>query len=690
MATKLVIVESPTKSKTIGQYLGKDYVVKSSKGHIRDLAISGPGGLGIDLKNDFKPEYVILPEKKEIVNDLNKALKSVDEVYLASDPDREGEAISWHLYDTLDTKNKTCRRVVFNEITKQAIIEAFKNPQDIDMDLVSSQETRRIIDRIIGFKLSKLLQSKIKSKSAGRVQSAALKLIVDKEREIEKFVIEEYYDIFAKFPDFDAKLVKYRNKPVKIDNAETANAIIISLAPAFAVHSCDTQRRNYPSKPPFITSTLQQEASLRLNYSSQKTMQIAQKLFEGIQVGEESVGLITYMRVDSIRLSPGFIGEAEAYIVENFGKNYLGHPKKETAKNKIQGAHEAIRPTDLNLTPEYLKPYLSRDELQLYKLIFNRTVASLMKPAQYDQTTIELENNDAIFRATGRKLVFDGYQKLYGKEEDDVEDKILPYCIMGSAIKAAEVTAKQMFTTPPVRYSESKLIKEMEELGIGRPSTYAQTIQTLKTRRYVTIKEKRFYPTEQGSKTITNLEHHFQEFISANYSKKMEEKLDLIAEGADEQLRVVSDFYSYFIPLVDIAFKDLKKEKPVETGELCPKCGSKMVIRKSRYGEFDACGNYPACKYIKPGPQREKKQIVDTKVSCPKCNKGTLVIRTAAKGKNKGHNFIGCSTYPKCKYIAPYEALEDLCPLCGKSLVKEKDGEVHCIDTETCGFVLED
>ncbi|MGI6392830.1 MAG: type I DNA topoisomerase [Candidatus Izemoplasmatales bacterium] len=690
MTTKLVIVESPTKSKTIGQYLGNEYTVKSSKGHIRDLAISGPGGLGIDVKQGFKPKYVVLKDKINIVKELNKAVIDAGEIFLASDPDREGEAISWHLFDTLEINGKKCHRVVFNEMTKQAILEAFANPKDIDMNLVSSQETRRIIDRIIGFKLSKLLQIKIKSRSAGRVQSAALKLIVDKEREIDKFVIEEYYDIFAKFSDFDAKLVKIDGKSAKIVSLEDANAVIANLSPAFSVYSCETTRRNIPSKPPFITSTLQQEASQRLYFSSQKTMQIAQRLFEGIQVGNEQVGLITYMRVDSIRLTPGFIAEAEAFIIKRYGKTYLGQPKKETSKNKIQGAHEAIRPTNLKYTPEYLKPYLSKDELQLYKLIFNRAIASLMTPAQYDQTTIELENNNTLFKSTGRKLVFDGYQVIYGVEEDEIEDKNLPYCLQGSSIKATKVEAKQMFTTPPARYSEAKLIKEMEDLGIGRPSTYAQTIKTLKTRKYVAIKERKFQPTEQGIKTIASLEHHFSEFISANYSREMEEKLDLIAEGDDEQLRVISDFYSYFIPLVDAAFKDLKKEKPVETGESCPNCGSPMVIRKGRYGDFEACGNYPACKYVKQDQNPTRPQPVDTKVKCPSCKQGTLVIRTATKGRNKGHNFLGCSTYPKCKYIALFEVSDDFCPHCGKVLVIEQSGQVRCIDDQSCGFIVKD
>lgn len=691
MSEKLVIVESPSKSRTIEQYLGKDYVVRSSKGHIRDLAISGPGGLGIDVKRDFKPEYVVLPEKRDVVRELNKALKTAKEVYLATDPDREGEAISWHLSDALEIGNKPVRRVVFHEITKPAILEAFQNTKSIDMDLVSSQETRRILDRIIGFKLSKLLQSKIKSKSAGRVQSAALKLIVDREKEIDRFVVEEYYDVFAQFPDFEAKLARYHDKPVKNPPLAKAQAILAALAPEFTVHSCETKRRFVSSKPPFITSTLQQEASQRLNYAAQKTMQIAQRLYEGVQIGTESIGLITYMRTDSVRMSQLFVNQAETYILDNFGRNYLGHPKKDDTKNRIQDAHEAIRPTDVNLLPDKIKAHLSKDELQLYRLIHSRAVASLMKPALYDQTTIDLDNNGARFRSTGSSLVFDGYLSVYGKyESEDTEAKILPHCLAGKTLVATKIEAKQMFTVPPARYTEAKLIKEMEDLGIGRPSTYAQTIQTLKARKYVNVAEKKFVPTEQGRKTIANLENHFHEFISADYSKKMEEILDAIAIGEDQQLKVISDFYAYFSPLVDVAFKELKKEKPRETGETCPVCGFPIVIRQGRYGEFEACGNFPACRYVKSDPKREQTKPLDTKVKCPKCNKGTLIVRVASRGKNNGHRFLGCSTYPKCRYIAPFEAIDEVCPLCGKPLVKEKDGHIRCVDNEKCGFIVED
>jgi DNA topoisomerase-1 len=595
MAQKLVIVESPTKSRAIEQYLGSDYKVIASKGHIRDLAISGPGGLGIDINNNFRPEYKILPEKQETVKQLNTAVKKASEIILATDPDREGEAISWHLKETLAIGDKPISRVAFNEITKPAILAAFQVPRAIDMDLVSSQETRRIIDRIIGFKLSKLMQSKIRSKSAGRVQSAALKLIVDKEKEVEKFVITEYYEIHAQFADFSAKLNKWHQKPAKIGTALKADEILDSLGQEFQVTSVDTTRKPIASKPPFITSTLQQEASNRLNMTSQKTMQIAQKLYEGVLVRNQIIGLITYMRTDSIRLSPGFVHEAENHIEKTYGSQYLGHPKKAIVKNKIQGAHEAIRPTDVTLIPDMVRQALSREEFLLYQMIYFRTVASMMKPALVDQTIVELKNGEALFRAIGTKPVFDGYRKAYGKYDvDDEATTSLPSLETGMHLKASEVVKKQLFTIPPARYSEAKLIKEMEELGIGRPSTYAQTIQTIKSRRYVTIKDKKFVPTEQGTITIEKLDEYFAEFVSANYSRQMEDTLDEIEKGAAKQLEVIRDFYVYFEPLVANASKLMQKEKPKETGELCPVCGSPMVHRHGKFGDFEACGNYPS------------------------------------------------------------------------------------------------
>ncbi len=691
MAEYLVIVESPSKSKTIGQYLGSDYIVKSSKGHVRDLSISGAGGLGIDVQNNFKPDYVILNDKKTVVKELIDAAKKVKAIYLATDPDREGEAISWHLLQTIPTKNKEVKRVIFNEITKNAILEAFKSPGDIDMNLVSSQETRRMTDRIIGFKLSKLLQSKIKSKSAGRVQSAALKLIVDRDQLVNDFISEEYYEIYAKFPSFETELSRYLDKVPKISTSEKADEIIQSLINPMTVESIETKKRSFESKPPFITSTLQQDASNKLGFNSTKTMQIAQKLYEGIDCGNETVGLITYMRTDSNRMSKTFIDSACEFIESTYGKQYLGTPKQQNKSNNVQDAHEAIRPTDIFRTPEKIKLYLSKDEYSLYQMIYARAVASLMKPSLRDVTTLLLRSGDALFKATASKLVFDGYLKIYSKFEtaEEQDKKELPPLQVGEKLTALEITKKQCFTSPPQRYNEARLIKEMEDQGIGRPSTYAQTIQTLKLRKYVTLVDKKFIATEQGKKTIEQLDLFFKEFISASFSREMEDVLDEIASGEADSIKVLQEFYEYFMPLVEQAQKNMEKVKPQETGEICPVCGHKMVHRMGAYGEFEACGNYPKCKYIKPKDTKDipQKKALDTLVSCPSCHKGTLIERVATKGANKGNKFYACSNYPRCKYIAPYRATDKLCPQCNKPMIVDEQGVLRCIDNIQCAYV---
>ncbi|MFA6648821.1 MAG: type I DNA topoisomerase, partial [Candidatus Izemoplasmatales bacterium] len=647
MTKKLVIVESPSKSKTIEQYLGEEYTVKSSKGHVRDLAIAGVGGLGIDINNDFKPQYDVIPDKKGTVKELNDAAKKANEIFLATDPDREGEAISWHLNAILDTKNKIVKRVIFNEITKSAILEAFEHPKDIDENLVSSQETRRIIDRIIGFKLSKLLQNKIKSKSAGRVQSAALKIIVDRENEINKFIAEEYYEIYAQYPTFTAQLYKYKDKPIKISKAEVADAIVNSLQAAFTVLSLEVKNKYVESRPPFITSTLQQDASNRYGFSATKTMQVAQRLYEGVETDTEKVGLISYMRTDSIRLSDSFVTSASSYIINKYGKQYLGAIKKANNHGNVQDAHEAIRPTDLSRTPESIKSHLSRDEYNLYQMIFARAVASLMKPTCLEQKTLILENNDALFKTVSYKQLFDGYLVVYAKYESGEEEQknIIPDMPVGTTIIPLVIEKKQFFTQPPLRYSEARLIKEMEDLGIGRPSTYASTIATIRERKYVSISDKKFVPTEQGKMTITELDQYFAEFVSADYSKNMEIILDEIADGKGSQLVTIRDFYNYFIPLIDYASKNMERIKPTSTGEVCPKCGSPMVFRKGKFGEFEACSNFPACKYIKQSDKSKKvaTPVIDTQVVCPECHKGHLVERIAGKGKNKGSKFYACS-----------------------------------------------
>ncbi|HAQ55947.1 MAG TPA: type I DNA topoisomerase [Acholeplasmatales bacterium] len=691
MADKLVIVESPSKSKTIEQYLGHDYTVKSSKGHVRDLAIKGAGGLGVDVEHDFKPEYEVIPEKKAVVKELYDASRTAKEIYLATDPDREGEAISWHLLSVIDTKNKLVKRVIFNEITKTAILEAFTHPTDIDEHLVSSQETRRIVDRIMGFKLSKLLQSKIKSKSAGRVQSAALKLIVDREKIVEAFVQEEYYEIYAKFPTFTAQLSKLNGKNVKIDNSEAADRAIASFHRTFAVESRDVRRKNIDAKPAFITSTLQQDASNRLGFTSSKTMQIAQRLYEGIELGAESVGLISYMRTDSVRLSAYFVDHASAYIAAAFGKNYLGSFHKADAKSNVQDAHEAIRPTDPARTPESIRTWLSKDEFNLYQMIYARAIASLMKPTVVEVETLLLDAGTGLFKAVSTKQVFDGYLKIYGKFETEADENAgqLPECLPGDTLAPDAVTAKQCFTQPPQRYNEARLIKEMEDVGIGRPSTYAQTISTLKDRKYVTLVEKKFVPTDQGKITIEQLDIYFHDFIGATYTRDMENILDKIALGEAVQLDVIRDFYAFFEPLYENARINMDKLAPRETGEKCPLCGAPMVFRRSRYGEFEGCVDYPKCKYVKPRPQtgEPKEKAEDTHIRCPKCHKGTLVVRVASKGPNKGNKFYACGNFPKCRFVAPFKAVDRPCPRCGKPLVAEEDGTIRCIDAEKCGFV---
>ena len=528
MPKNLVIVESPSKSKTIEKYLGKDYKVVSSKGHIRDLATSGKYGLGVDIEDGFKPSYVPIKGKGSVIKELKKDVKDSDMVYLASDPDREGEAIAWHLKDALGIKDKNYKRVLFNEITHDKVVDAINHPTVINTDLVKSQETRRILDRIIGFRLSKLLQSKIGAKSAGRVQSVALKLIVDREREIEAFVPEEYWTITAKFKDYEASLFKYKDDDIELKTKEDADEVLSKISDTYEVISVEKKEKAKKSKLPFITSTLQQEASTKLGFPAKKTMSIAQKLYEGIDLGSETVGLISYMRTDSIRLSDEFIGPTMKYIEENYGKNYVGNVKKSTKTENVQDAHEAIRPTSILREPVKVKQYLSNDEFKLYSLIYKRTLAALMSDAKVNQTTIIFDNNDYKFKASGQIMIFDGYLKVY-QDYETSEDKILPELSKGEKCITTDVLSEQHFTKPPARYTEAKLIKEMEDLGIGRPSTYAKTIDTLKERNYVEMEDKKFKPTTIGIETTDKLQEFFSDLINVEYTRDMEEELDDIA-----------------------------------------------------------------------------------------------------------------------------------------------------------------
>lgn len=668
MTKNLVIVESPSKSKTIEKYLGKDYKVVSSKGHIRDLATTGKYGLGVDVDNDFKPNYIPVAGKKKLISELKKLVKDSDEVILATDPDREGEAISWHLLDTLGIKDTNYERVLFHEITKDKVLEAIKNPTKIDYNLVRSQETRRILDRIIGFRLSKLMQSKTGGKSAGRVQSVALKLIADREREISNFNSEEYWTITSKFDEIEADLFNYNHKDIEINTEEEADSILSKLSDKYKIESVERKKKSKKSKPPFITSTLQQEASTKLGFTAKKTMSIAQKLYEGMDIGSETVGLITYMRTDSIRLSDEFIGASYKYIEENYGKDYIGYAKKSKKTENVQDAHEAIRPTSVYRNPEDIKKYLSTDEYKLYKIIYYRALASLMADAKVEATSVILDNNNYQFKINGQILIYDGYLRAYALYETS-EDKVLPdeFKNEGSILTTKDVTKKQHFTSPPPRYTEAKLIKELEELGIGRPSTYAKIMDTIKERGYVTIEEKKFVPTEIGIETTDRLQEFFSDLINVKYTAAMETDLDTIALGKLDEIKVLREFYDKFEPEVEKAFGQMEKKAPKETGEVCPNCGSSLVIRKGRYGEFTACSNYPECKYIK----KEEKQVKEI-MDCPKCG-GKIIEKKTKRGKI----FYGCNNYPKCKYASWDKPTGNLCKECGEPLV-EKNGSEIC------------
>ena len=665
---ELVIVESPSKSKTIEKYLGKDYKVTSSKGHIRDLATTGKYGLGVDIEDNFKPNYKAIKGKGKLITDLKKEVKNYDDVILATDPDREGEAISWHLKDSLGLKNY--KRVVFNEITKDAIKEAFKSPRDIDMDLVHSQEARRILDRIIGFRLSNLMRNKTDGTSAGRVQSVALKLIVDREREIEAFKSEEYFTITAIFNEFDAELFKYKNKKIEIKSEKEANDILDKLSNSFKIENVERKETKKRSRLPFTTSTMTQMASNRLGFTASKTMRIAQKLYEGIDLSNETVGLISYMRTDSVRLSDVFVNETKEFIKNKYGNEYIGYVKKVKKSDNVQDAHEAIRPTSVLRTPESVKDYLDKDEFKLYNLIYVRTLASLMSDAILDKTSIVFDNNDYKFKTTGQIVKFDGYLKIYSNYEE-VSDKTLPDFsnYKSNVIVSKKIEKEQHFTNPPSRYTEASLIKELEKLGIGRPSTYATIIDILKKRLYIEVNEKKFVPTKTGIQITDKLQEFFSDIINVEYTKEMESDLDKIADGKEVWYELLKRFYNDFDPLLNKAFKNMEKDEPEKVGEKCPECGKDLVVRKSKYGSFVGCSGYPDCKYIK----KEEVKVVEI-CDCPKCS-GKIVEKKTKRGKV----FYGCNNYPKCKYALWDKPTGNVCDKCGNLLVIKNDEEI-CVE----------
>lgn len=663
---KLVIVESPAKVKTISKYLGNDFLVASSKGHIRDLSTKGKYGLGVDIEDHFKPNYVTIKGKSKVVTELKKDVKKADFVYLATDPDREGEAISYHLYEVLGLDENHYDRVVFNEITKNAVTEAFHHPRKIDINLVESQEARRILDRIIGFRLSKLIQSKTDGTSAGRVQSVALKLIVEREEEIQAFQAEEYYTIKAIFPDFEADLVKFKTKKIEIKSELEANDILNKLSKSFEIEDIEKKEKSKKAPLPFITSTLQQAAGNKLGMNAKKTMSIAQKLYEGVDLGEETVGLITYMRTDSTRLSHDFIKEAESYIEAKYGKEYKGSVRQKNSEFS-QDAHEAIRPTSIKRDPLSMKSFLTPDEYKLYRIIYYRALASLMSNAKTLNTGVTLNNNDYKFKVNGQTLVFKGYLEVYGDYETLTETELPPFdTYQSNVLVSTDIVKEQHFTEPPSRYTEPKLVAALEELGIGRPSTYAQIVDNIRTRHYVEVVDKKFVPTEVGIEVTKKLQEFFSHIINVEYTANMETDLDKIAEGKEVWYEVLEHFYQDFEPSIQEAFTKMEKKEAEKTGESCPECGNPLVIRKGKYGSFVACSNFPACKYIKN--DRKETEICD----CPNCD-GKIIEKRSKRGKI----FYGCNQYPTCKTAYWDKPTGEKCPECG-SLLTEKKNKIKC------------
>jgi len=710
MDKKLVIVESPAKAKTVNRYLGSGYSVKASLGHIRDLP---KNRMGVEIDDDFKPEYKIIPNKKKVVSRLQKEAHNSDSVLLAADPDREGEAICWHLSEVLRNYNPNIHRILFHEITKKAVEDAFKNKLSLDKNKINAQQARRVLDRLVGYRISPLLWKKIgKGLSAGRVQSIALRLICEREKEINDFVPQEYWNIEARLkalspPVFSAGLVKIKGKKAKISDGETANKILSDLEKAsFILEDLKIKKKRKNPYPPYITSTLQQD-SFRINkFSVKKTMMVAQKLYEGLEIGGRGlVGLITYMRTDSVRVSEEAIKAGRKYIENKFSKDYLSrNSRRFKNKRKAQDAHEAIRPTSFNLPPEKVKPYLNKDEMRVYSMIWNRFIASQMRPADFEETVFEIKAGDYHFRAKGKVLKFKGFLAAYPNIKE--KDERLPSVKKREKLELKKLDSEQKFTQPPPRYSEGTLVKELESKGIGRPSTYAPIISTIQGRDYVLKRKGRFIPTEVGLFVNDYLIKNFPDLMQFKFTAQLEEALDLISEGEKSWQDYIKSYNELLDkdlekaskeegvksrgipseekcpqcgrPLViksgkygkfkacsgfpDCRFKkslNKKQAKPVD--EKCPQCGSQLVLRHGRYGSFIACSNYPKCKYIK----KEKK---DTGLKCPECG-GNIVRKKTKKGKI----FYGCSNFPKCKFASWDEPVGQSCPECGRSIIFKKN-----------------
>ena len=720
----LLIVESPAKAKTIRTILGSNYTVKASVGHVRDLPKSK---LGIDIENNFEPSYITIRGKGDIIQELKKEAKKADNVFLATDPDREGEAISWHLAKILNLDENKEIRIEFHEITKDAIKNASKAPRKLNIDLVNAQQARRVLDRLVGYKISPLLWKKIKKGlSAGRVQSVALKLVIDREKEIMNFKPEEYWtlelEIKKSRKKFIAKYVGYFENDklikVKINNQDEINKILESIdKKKITVAKIEKSKSYSKPGPPFTTSSLQQEANRKLNFTSKKTMMVAQQLYEGVKVkGEGNVGLVTYIRTDSFRLSDEAVENAKQFILSNFGEKYYKYrvyKKSKKNESKVQDAHEAIRPTSLLRTPEKIKDSLTSDQYKLYSLIWKRAVACQMADAEYDVTKVLFNNNDNIFESNGKVLVFDGFRAVYGYA-DEKDEKMFPEVKINEVLDISKVIPEQHFTQPPARYTEASLIKDLEEKGIGRPSTYAPTITTITSRDYVAKEKGYLFPTDMGFLVTDMMEKYFPKIVNEKFTADLENHLDDVASGNINWRNVISNFYESFKKELDVAENEMKeieikdevsdvkcdncgafmviksgrfgkflacpnypeckntkplngKEPPEEVNETCEKCGSKMLKRKGKFGEFLACSNYPKCKNTKP--------IIKTiDAPCPRCGK-----QIAIKFSKAGRRFYGCTGYPDCKYISWYEPTDKKCPECGEMMVL-KNNKQTCIN----------
>lgn len=683
---KLLIVESPAKAGTIKKYLGSDYTVMASMGHVIDLPKSQ---LGVDVDHNFTPKYITIRGKGSLLTQLKKEASKAEKVYLATDPDREGEAISWHLAKALNIDPNSKCRVTFNEITKKAVKAAIKEPRSIDMDLVDAQQARRVLDRIVGYKISPILWEKVKKGlSAGRVQSVATRLICDREEKIENFVPEEYWTITATLTepksnkDFEAKYFGENGEEVKLSTGDEAKKIVDDVRNTkFTVDSVKTGELRRKPQPPFTTSTLQQDASRKLNFQTAKTMQIAQMLYEGINLGGKTgtIGLITYMRTDSLRISDDAQAEAIAFLTDNYGKEYVS-PRQYKARKNAQDAHEAIRPTSINIRPEEIRGKLTNDQYKLYKLIWERFAASQMSPAVYETANAVISAKSHIFKAAGRRIIFKGYMAVYieGTDVKEEKDKMLPKLEEKQLVTAKSVEPNQHFTQPPARYSDATLIKELEENGIGRPSTYSPTISTIVSRGYVVRNKKQLIPTELGKVTTDIMKNNFKDIVDVDFTAEMESELDSVEEGKTKWVQVMDDFYPPFAENLEQAQQRIAKIqiKDEESDVVCEKCGRKMVYKLSKFGKFLACPGYPECKNTKA--IRE-----GTGVECPKCG-GEILVKRSKKGKI----YYGCEHAPKCDFMAWDAPVKDeKCPVCG-SLLLRKDGrqkKIFCYN-DKCSY----